>query len=126
MVISSRRCGDFIRLGILRAPARRPAVHAHVARRIPHHDFPALEAGWGVGLGAVYRSDLYPNINNEVLVKGYTRYDAAVFFDVNESIALQLNIENIFDKEYFVSAHNNDNISPGSPRAAYLSVNFSF
>ena len=60
------------------------------------------------------------------MVKGYTRYDAAVFFDLNERIGLQLNIENIFDKEYFVSANSNNNITPGSPRAAYLSMNFKF
>jgi outer membrane receptor for monomeric catechols len=41
-------------------------------------------------------------------------------------VGLQLNLENVFDKEYFVSAHNDNNITPGSPRAAYLSARFRF
>ena len=104
-------------------PRELPQLAEQTASLWNRYDFNEM---WGVGLGAIYRSELYPNINNEVLVKSYTRYDAAVFYDVNEYIGLQLNIENIFDKEYFVSAHNNDNITPGSPRAAYLSMNFRF
>jgi catecholate siderophore receptor len=101
-------------------PAQLPERTASLWNR---YDF---NSHWGAGLGAVYRSELYPNIDNQVVVKGYTRYDAAVFFQVNELLGLQLNIENVFDKKYFVSANSNDNITPGSPRAAYLSVNFKF
>ena len=101
-------------------PAQLPEQTASLWNR---YDF---NRQWGAGLGAIYRSELYPNINNQVVVKGYTRYDAAVFFQVNELLGLQLNIENIFDKKYFVSANSNDNITPGSPRAAYLSVNLRF
>jgi len=103
--------------------AELPQLPAQTASLWNRYD---INRTWGVGLGAVYRGSLYPNINNEVLVKGYTRYDAAVFFDLNEYVALQLNVENLFDKEYFVSANNNDNVSPGSPRAVYLSMNFRF
>jgi catecholate siderophore receptor len=85
-----------------------------------------LSDRWGVGLGAVYRGDFFASTSNEVVIKGYTRYDAAVFFDVSKNLGLQLNLENIFDKKYFVSANNDNNITPGSPRAAYLSVNFAF
>lgn len=81
---------------------------------------------WGVGLGAVYRGSLYSSTSNLVQLKSYTRYDAAIFWDVNDRFGLQLNLENIFDKKYFVSAHSDNNISPGSPRAAYLSMNFRF
>jgi catecholate siderophore receptor len=101
-------------------PAQLPEQTASLWNR---YDF---NKQWGVGLGAIYRSELYPNINNLVVVKGYTRYDAAVFFEVNEYLGFQLNIENLFDKKYFVSANSNDNITPGSPRAAYLSVNLKF
>jgi len=103
--------------------ARLPQLAEQTASLWNRYDF---NRTWGVGLGAIHRSELYPNINNEVLVKGYTRYDAAVFYDLNEYVAMQLNIENVFDKRYFVSANSNDNISPGSPRAAYLSMNFRF
>ncbi|QNP41147.1 TonB-dependent receptor [Lysobacter solisilvae (ex Woo and Kim 2020)] len=81
---------------------------------------------WGVGLGAIYRGEFFASTSNQVVIKSYTRYDAAVFFDVNDNLGLQLNLENIFDKQYFVSANNDNNITPGSPRAAYLSVNLKF
>ena len=36
------------------------------------------------------------------------------------------NLENIFNKKYSVNAHSNDNISPGYPRAARLSLTWKF
>jgi len=101
-------------------PAQLPEQTASLWNRYDFND------QWGVGLGAVYRGAIFANTSNAVVVKSYTRYDAAVFFDLNEKIGLQLNIENIFDKKYFVAAHNDNNITPGSPRAAYLSVNVKF
>ena len=101
-------------------PAQLPEQTASLWNR---YDF---NPKWGIGLGAIHRSDFFASTSNDVTVKGYTRYDAAVYFDVNSKVGLQLNLENIFDKEYFVSAHNDNNITPGSPRAAYLSVNVRF
>lgn len=81
---------------------------------------------WGVGLGAIHRGALFASTSNQVVLKSYTRYDAAVFFNFNQYVELQLNIENLFDKQYFASAHNDNNITPGAPRAAYLSMTFKF
>lgn len=41
--------------------------------------------------------------------------DAALFFDVSERFELQLNVENLLDQTYFSDAHNNNNITPGTP-----------
>ena len=86
---------------------------------------------WGVGLGAIYRDEILTSLATTanpipVTLKSYTRFDAAVFFALNEHVTMQLNVENLFDKRYFASAHSDNNISPGSPRALYLSANFSF
>lgn len=81
---------------------------------------------WGVGLGVIYRDQSFASISNAVTLKGYTRYDAAVYYTVNANIDLQLNVENLFDKEYFPSAHSDSNISPGTPRAYYLSASVRF
>ncbi len=81
---------------------------------------------WGVGFGASYRDSMYAQNTNAVVLKSYTRYDAAVFYTLNQHVELQLNVENLFDKHYFASAHNDNNITPGSPRAAYLSMRFNF
>jgi catecholate siderophore receptor len=35
-------------------------------------------------------------------------------------------VENVFDKDYFITSHNNNNISPGSPRALRASVTAGF
>ena len=69
-------------------------------------------------------------INAAVVVKevlpSFTRFDGAVFFTLNPKWKLQLNVENIFDRKYVLTADGNNNISPGSPRAfrAALTANF--
>jgi catecholate siderophore receptor len=57
---------------------------------------------------------------------GYTRADAAVFFHLTEKWRLQANLENLFDKKYYLNADNNNNISPGSPRALRVSLTARF
>ncbi|MGH8030623.1 MAG: TonB-dependent receptor, partial [Arenimonas sp.] len=85
-----------------------------------------VNATWGLGLGVIRRSQLFPSTDNTVVVPGYTRMDGAVYYRHNEQLRLQLNLENLLDREYFVSAHSNNNITPGSPRATYVEATFSF
>ncbi len=87
------------------------------------YDFNPL---WGVGLGAIYQSDVYVAADNAVVLPGFTRFDAAVFHAVNANVRLQLNVENLFDEVYYASAHSNNNILPGSPRTIRLGVDFRF
>jgi catecholate siderophore receptor len=61
-----------------------------------------------------------------VELPGYTRFDAAVFYRLSEKMTLQLNMENLFDKEYYINANSNTNITPGSPRAYRVSLNAAF
>jgi catecholate siderophore receptor len=81
---------------------------------------------WGVALGATYRSESYATISNAVMLKSHTRYDGAVFYRFDDRFSAQLNIENLFDKTYFPSAHTDNNITPGAPRSAYVTLNFKF
>lgn len=87
---------------------------------------------WGVGLGIVYRDQIFAATENivtpasNVTLPDYTRVDAAVFFTLNDRLRAQLNVENLLDEEYFSSAHSNTNITPGSPRAARVSLVASF
>ena len=71
----------------------------------------------GAGLGVTNRSNMFATIDNSVVLPSYTRADAALFFSLSEKIRLQANVENLFDRKYFVNADSNTNISPGSPRA---------
>lgn len=81
---------------------------------------------WGVGLGAIYQDAVYVSTDNAVTLPSFTRFDAAVFYTINATVRLQLNVENLFDETYFTSAHSNTNILPGSPRAMRLGMNFRF
>jgi catecholate siderophore receptor len=81
---------------------------------------------WRAGLGLIHRSDMYAAIDNRVVLPGYLRADAAVFYNFTEKLGLQANMENLFNKKYYVNADSNDNISPGYPRAARVTFNWKF
>ena len=81
---------------------------------------------FGFGIGAIYRGEFFASTDNTVTVPGFTRFDGALFWDVSEHVHLQLNIENLLDKEYYSAAHSNQNITPGAPRGAMLSARFTF
>ena len=81
---------------------------------------------WGAGLGVIHRDEMYAAADNLVTLPAFTRVDAAVYFTLSPHLQVQLNIENLLDKAYYASAHNNNNITPGAPRSAYLGVTLKF
>ncbi len=81
---------------------------------------------WGAGLGIITRGPMYAAIDNATKLPGFARVDAAVYAKINKDVKVQLNIENLFDTQYYASAHNNNNIMPGSPIAIRLSVTSNF
>ncbi len=73
---------------------------------------------WSVALGIVSVSNRLAALETNTatsIMPGYTRYDAAVFADFTDNLRLQLNIENLTDKEYAIFGHNRNNIMPGAP-----------
>ena len=80
----------------------------------------------GAGLGIIHRGAMYANVDNQVTLPAFTRFDAALYWSATESLQMQLNIENLTDKRYFASAHSNNNITPGAPRSAWVSLNFAY
>jgi catecholate siderophore receptor len=80
----------------------------------------------GAGVGLIHRSDMFAAIDNRVVLPGYLRADAAVFYTISEKVGLQANLENLFDRKYFINADSNDNISPGSPRAVRFALTWKF
>ena len=76
----------------------------------------------GAGVGLLYRSDMFAAIDDTVTLPGYIRADAALFVSLTPKLRLQANVENIFDKRYFINADSNTNISPGSPRALRIAL----
>jgi catecholate siderophore receptor len=103
---------------------------AQVAQ-VPHHTFSLwnnyrLTSHVGVGLGIIHRSDMFAAVDNAVVLPGYTKADAALFYYFNERWRLQANFENLFDRKFYLNADNNNNISPGSPRAVRVGLTARF
>jgi catecholate siderophore receptor len=91
----------------------------HVASLWNRYDF---TPAWGVGLGVVYQSGMFAAADSAVTLPGFTRVDAAVFYAPNDRLRMQLNLENLLDEKYYPNAHNNNNITPGSPLALRAGV----
>lgn len=114
-----------IRSATASAPAGR------TIEKLPHHQASAwtrydLSSRFGLGLGVVHQSGQYATISNAVWLPGFTRLDAAVFYDVSDQFGLQLNIENLTDTTYFASAHTDNNIQPGEPINVKLTARLKF
>ena len=69
---------------------------------------------------------MFAAIDNKVTLPGYTRADAAIYVSLTEKIRLQANVENLFDKKYYINADGNNNISPGSSRAIRVGITARF
>jgi catecholate siderophore receptor len=99
------------------------AAHAGAqVAQVPHNTFSLWNnyqfmSRFSAGLGILNRSDMFAAIDDTVVLPGYVRLDAGVFYALTERARLQLNVQNLTDRKYFLDADNNNNISPGSPRS---------
>ena len=98
-----------------------------VVAQVPHNTFSLwnnyrILPRWGAGLGILNRSEMFAAIDNTVRLPGYARADAAMYYSLTERMRLQVNVENLFDRKYFVNADSNTNISPGFRRAVRLGL----
>ena len=99
--------------------------------QVPHDMFSLwnkyhLTRKLSAGLGLIARSNMFAAIDNTVVLRGFFKADAAVYYNFNEHWRLQANIENVTNKRYFINADNNTNISPGSPRAVKVGLTARF
>jgi catecholate siderophore receptor len=78
----------------------------------------------GVGLGLYHQSKYFGSISNAVVIPGFTRLDAAAYIGVTRQVALQLNVENLLDKEYFAQVQGDNNLTPSAPRTARATLHF--
>jgi catecholate siderophore receptor len=85
-----------------------------------------LSPMWRFGLGATFQADMFASITNAVELPSFTRVDAAAYFTLNERFEAQLNVENLLDEHYYGTAHNDNNITPGSPTAVRLALRARF
>lgn len=85
-----------------------------------------LNRRWGFGLGAIFRDEIFAATDNTVKLPGFVRFDAAVFCRLSSRVRAQVNLENIFDRDYYATANSNTNITPGSPRAIRVTLTTGF
>ena len=95
----------------------------HVASLWNRYDF---TPAWGVGLGVIYQTEMFAASDNLVTLPAFTRVDAGVFYAPSDRLHMQLNVENLLDERYYPNAHNNNNITPGSPLAIRAGVSMNF
>ncbi len=84
---------------------------------------------WGAAIGVISRSEMYaltPTATASTLLPGYTRLDAAIYGNFSKNLRLQVNLENLTNKEYALSAHNNNNIVPGAPLTGRATLIYNF
>lgn len=84
---------------------------------------------WSAAVGVISRSEMYaalPTASESTILPGYARLDAAVFAKLNKNTRFQVNIENLTNKEYALFAHNNNNITPGSPISGRATLIYDF
>jgi catecholate siderophore receptor len=99
--------------------------------QVPHHTISLwnhyrFHPRFAAGLGVLYRSDMFATIDNTVTLPGYARADVAVFYMLTNHVRVQANVENAFNKRYYVNADSNTNISPGFPRTLRVGLTTTF
>jgi catecholate siderophore receptor len=114
-----------------RTTACDPALDTCRVPLVPRHQFSLwnrynLSERLGLGLGVIARSKSFAGISNDVVLPGYVRADAAVFYELTDGIEAQVNVENLFGTDYFPTAHSDNNIAPGAPRTARATLRFRF
>jgi catecholate siderophore receptor len=108
---------DSVRLG---------QVPKHQASLWNRYDF---NDRFAAGLGIIHQSSQFAAIRtvpNTTKLPAFTRVDAALYFDLSDALQLQLNVENLFNTDYFSDAHNNNNISTGAPMNGRFTIRAKF
>jgi catecholate siderophore receptor len=85
-----------------------------------------LSSNFDIAFGVVHQGEQYASITNAVVLPAYTRLDAALFYAISDTVDLQLNVENLTGEEYWYTAHNDNNITPGSPVSVRLGLEARF
>ena len=105
------------------AGASLPQLPAHSMSLWNKYEVTSRLAG---ALGVIHQGQVFTSTDNRVALPGWTRVDTAVYYALNSKLRAQVNIENLLDTRYFPNAHNNTNITPGSPRAVRFALTTTF
>ncbi|MBT0962613.1 catecholate siderophore receptor Fiu [Denitromonas iodatirespirans] len=95
--------------------------------QLPHN----ITIGGGGRYVGTQRRDVSPNSNADTTnmpeIPDYWVFDAMASYRVNKNLNLQLNVYNLFDKEYIATLNNNGRrYTPGTPLSAQLTASLMF
>lgn len=77
---------------------------------------------FGLGLGLTYQDSSFINNGNTAVLPSYTRIDAAAFYEVSDTLRVQVNIENVTDELYFPNSHSTHQATVGAPLNARMAI----
>ncbi|MEE4296367.1 MAG: TonB-dependent siderophore receptor [Wenzhouxiangella sp.] len=100
-------------------------------RELPENTFSIWSAfevteRFGVGIGLTYQDESFIDNSNTAVLPSYTRVDAAAYYDVSDTLSLQLNIENLTDTLYFPKSHSTHQATVGAPLNGQLTVEWRY
>ena len=79
--------------------------------------------GWGTGVGVIYQDDAFTSFNNTVSIPAFWRVDGGIYYAFpDRKTRLQFNVENIFNQRYYPTVDGDNNISPGAPINARITL----
>jgi len=87
--------------------------------------------GLTIGGGARYNGKLHRGTDGAVgtpaYIDAYWVFDAMASYRINKNVDIQLNVSNLFDKQYAAAINKSGyRYTPGTPRSAKITANFAF
>ena len=77
---------------------------------------------FALGFGVTYQDESFIDNGNTAVLPSYARVDLAAYYDVSDTLQLQLNVENLTDELYFPNAHSTHQATVGAPLNARLTI----
>lgn len=99
-------------------------VPRKTANILANYRFDGELKAWGAGFGVRYVGEK-TSTSSTYIVPAYTVADANISYQ-GQGYRVQLNIKNLFDKEYFAGATSTYWVPVGNPRAVMLKTTFDF
>ena len=102
-----------------------------ILRELPEHTFNVwsnyqVTPRFGIGAGLTYQDESFADNGNNVTLPDFVRIDAAAYYDLNDKIRLQVNLENLTNTDYFPNSHTANNITVGAPINAKFTISGRF
>ena len=83
-----------------------------------------LPQNFRLGFGGNVRSETFTSANNLVTLPGYARFDSSLSWSSEKHYEITFNLKNIFNRKYYETAHNDNQIMPGAPVNGSISLRY--